>query len=82
MSDAETITIVVVGFFVLLALLVFLRLLFRKGPPHWNQFRIGVYLERVPNPEWEEWQETERLPGGKLFAPGDEPETKPFPPKP
>lgn len=57
MSDAETITAIIVGFFVLLAVLTFLRLLFRKGPPHWNQLRLGVYIERVPNPDWEEKEE-------------------------
>ena len=57
MSNGETITLAIVGFFVLLALLVFLRLLFRKGPPHWNQIRLGVYIERVPNPGWDEWEE-------------------------
>lgn len=57
MSDAETITTLIIGFFVLLAVLVFLRLLFRKGPPHWNQIRLGVYIERVPNPEAEDWDD-------------------------
>jgi hypothetical protein len=48
MSTAEWITAAVVGFFALLALLVFLRLLFRKGPPDWVEYRIGVYVERKP----------------------------------
>ena len=57
MSDSETITAIIVGFFVLLALLVFLRLLLRKGPPHWTQLRLGVYIERVPNYDDDDWEE-------------------------
>lgn len=48
MSTAEWVTVAVIGFFALLALLVFLRLLFRKGPPDWIEYRIGVYVERKP----------------------------------
>lgn len=81
MSDAETITALVVGFFVLLAVLLFLRLFFRKGPPHWNQLRLGVYIERVPNPEWEEWEETKRMSAGVVLPHEDEPPTKIMPPK-
>jgi hypothetical protein len=49
LSDASTITVTVTSFFLLLALLIFLRLLLRKGPPHWVQFRVGFYIERVPD---------------------------------
>ena len=55
MSDSVTITAILVGFAVLLMLLVFLRLLLRKGPPHWTQLRMGVYIERVPNDDEEEY---------------------------
>lgn len=48
MSTAEWITVAFIGFFALLALLVFLRLLLRKGPPDWIEYRIGVYVERKP----------------------------------
>ena len=48
MSTAEWITVGCIGFFALLALLVFLRLLLRKGPPDWVEYRIGVYVERKP----------------------------------
>lgn len=48
MDTATTITAIVVGFFLLLALLIFLRLLLRKGPPHWTELRIGFFIERVP----------------------------------
>lgn len=49
MSTGETIFYGVVGFFALLAVLVFLRLLLRKGPPHWSQLKIGFFIERTPN---------------------------------
>lgn len=48
MSTAEWITVGCIGFFALLALLVFLRLLLRKGPPDWVEYRVGVYVERKP----------------------------------
>ena len=47
-SDVE-ITLGVAAFFALLALLVFLRLLFRKEPPSWRVLRFGIYVERVPS---------------------------------
>jgi len=48
MSTAEWVTVGCIGFFALLALLVFLRLLLRKGPPDWVEYRVGVYVERKP----------------------------------
>jgi len=48
-STGEAIFFGLVGFFALLAILVFLRLLFRKGPPHWRTIKLGVYIERVPD---------------------------------
>jgi hypothetical protein len=51
MSTAEWVTAAVIGFFALLALLVFLRLIFRKGPPDWIEYRVGVYVERKPERE-------------------------------
>jgi len=50
-STVEWITVAVIGFFALLALLVFLRLLLRKGPPDWVEYRVGVYVERKPEKE-------------------------------
>jgi hypothetical protein len=51
LSDSVTITGTVAGFFVLLALLVFLRLILRNHPPDWRQIKVGVFLERVPDSE-------------------------------
>jgi hypothetical protein len=48
MSDPETITIVVIAFFVLIALLTFARLLLRKQPPSWRILRLGMFVERIP----------------------------------
>lgn len=48
MSTGEAIFLGTVAFFSLLAILVFLRLLLRKGPPHWTSLKLGVYIERVP----------------------------------
>jgi hypothetical protein len=50
-STAEWITAACIGFFALLSLLVFLRLLLRKGPPDWVEYRIGIYVERKPEKE-------------------------------
>ena len=49
MSTAGWITLAVIGFFALIAILVFLRLLFRKHPPDWTHIKMGVYIERVPS---------------------------------
>lgn len=57
MSTAEWITAAIVGFFALLALLVFLRLLFRQGPPDWIEYRVGFYVSRVPKFDDEEDEE-------------------------
>jgi hypothetical protein len=54
MTTGEMVFWGTVGFFSLLALLVFLRLTLRKGPPHWTQIRLGVYIERVPDLEEDE----------------------------
>ena len=68
MSTVEWITVAVIGFFALLALLVFLRLLLRKGPPDWVEYRIGVYVERKPEKEqlppttWQSEKSTAVLP--------------------
>jgi hypothetical protein len=72
MSTAEWVTAAVVAFFALLALLVFLRLLFRKGPPDWVEYRIGIYVERKP--------EKESLPP-TTYQPSSEQPTMAFPPK-
>jgi len=48
LSEAEWIPLSIAGFFAVLALLVFLRLLLRKGPPDWVEYRVGVYVERKP----------------------------------
>lgn len=57
MSDAETITLAVVGFFLVLALLTFARLLLRKAPPSYKRFRVGVFIERDFTREEEHDQE-------------------------
>ena len=45
-SQATQITAIVVGFFLLLALITFLRLILRKTPPIWRTMRIGFFVER------------------------------------
>jgi hypothetical protein len=45
-STASEITTVIVLFFVLMALLTFLRLLLRKAEPIWREIRLGVFIER------------------------------------
>jgi hypothetical protein len=49
LSKDVTITAIFVGFFVLLALLTFMRLLLRKSPPSWKKIRLGVFVEREPD---------------------------------
>ena len=51
MSTDVTITAIFVGFFVLLALLTFMRLLLRKTEPSWRRIRLGVFVERDPDRE-------------------------------
>ena len=46
MSDAETIVLTVVAFFVILALLTFARVILRRSPPSYRRFRVGVFVER------------------------------------
>lgn len=55
MSTTEIVTLAIAGFFIVLAILVFLRLLLRKGPPHWTELRIGFFVERVPEEDLEEF---------------------------
>ena len=52
LATSETITFSVVGFFVLIALLVFVRLLMRRTPPTWHLYRIGFFIERDLEPVW------------------------------
>jgi hypothetical protein len=58
-SQAEAITWSVIGFFALIALLVFLRALLRREPtpPRWLRYRIGVFLERDPKDDQEDEEE-------------------------
>jgi hypothetical protein len=51
-STSETITFSVVGFFVLIAVLVFIRLLMRRTPPTWHLWRVGFFIERDPQDAW------------------------------
>jgi len=48
MSTSAEITSVVAIFFVLMALLTFLRLILRKEEPLWRSIRLGVFIERTP----------------------------------
>ena len=48
LSAGDWVWVGLLGFFALLALLVFLRLVFRKGPPDWVEYRVGIYVERKP----------------------------------
>jgi hypothetical protein len=50
LSETETITLGVIGWFVLIGIFVLLRVLFRKepSPPSWQRFRIGFFVERDP----------------------------------
>ena len=59
-STSETITFSVVGFFVLIALLVFARLLIRRTPPTWRLYKIGFFIER--NPDKIDWPTRETPP--------------------
>jgi len=46
-STPTTITISVVGFFALIAILIFARLALRRTPPPTTRnFRVGVFIER------------------------------------
>jgi hypothetical protein len=49
LTTPETITFSVAGFFVLVALLVFVRLLMRRTPPTWRLYRFGIFIERSPD---------------------------------
>jgi hypothetical protein len=40
------ITLAVIAFFVILALLTFARLVLRRSPPTWRRIRLGVFVER------------------------------------
>jgi hypothetical protein len=49
LSDPVIITLAFAAFFLLLALLTFLRIVMRKAPPTWRRYRIGVFVERDPD---------------------------------
>jgi len=51
LSTGDYVWVGLLAFFALLALLVFLRLVFRKGPPDWVEYRVGIYVERKPERE-------------------------------
>lgn len=51
MSTDVTITAIFVGFFALLALLTFMRLLLRKKEPTWRRIKMGFFVERDPDRE-------------------------------
>jgi hypothetical protein len=46
LSDAQTIVTAVIGFLVIVALLVFARLMLAKVPPTYRRYRFGVFVER------------------------------------
>jgi hypothetical protein len=46
LSDVGTIVSAVVGFLVVVALLVFARLMLAKVPPTYRRYRFGVFVER------------------------------------
>jgi hypothetical protein len=48
LTDPVSITISVIGFFIVLVLFVFLRLVLRREPSpiSWRRFRIGFFVER------------------------------------
>lgn len=60
MSDDVTITLAVVGFFLVLALLTFARLLLRRTPPTYRRFRVGVFVERDDDPMYARRRDDER----------------------
>jgi hypothetical protein len=45
-SDVETITITVIAFFLVLALLTFARTILRRMPPTYRRLRVGIFVER------------------------------------
>jgi hypothetical protein len=51
LSEATQITISIGGFFIALALLALLRVIFRKdpSPPTWRRYRVGMFVERDPH---------------------------------
>jgi hypothetical protein len=49
LSQASTITSIVVGGVVIVAAFVLIRLLLRTNPPaRWRRMRVGVFVERDP----------------------------------
>jgi hypothetical protein len=45
-TDTETITLAVIGFFLVLALLAFARAILRRSGPAYRRLRVGVFVER------------------------------------
>lgn len=54
MDTSAWVTLAVSGFFALLALLVFVRLLTRKVEPVWREIRIGFFIERITQDDLDE----------------------------
>jgi hypothetical protein len=46
LAPVEAVTISIIGFFALIALLTFARIWLRKAPPSYRRFRVGVFVER------------------------------------
>ena len=51
MTTDVKIILILAGFFALLAMLTFMRLLLRREPPTWKRLRLGVFVERDPDEE-------------------------------
>ena len=50
MSAGTSVVAALAGFFLLIAALTVSRLLLRRTPPTWRRLRVGVFLERDPDP--------------------------------
>ena len=67
LATATEVTGVIAIFFLLLALMTVLRLVLRKEEPIWRALRVGFFVERLPERNWDE--EHERLPPTTYMPP-------------
>lgn len=46
LTDASTVTIIIVGFFVFLVLVAVARTVMRRDTPAYRRYRLGIFVER------------------------------------
>lgn len=51
LTNATTVTLSVAGAVVVIAVLVFLRVMLRRDAAGWRRFRVGFFVERDPPDE-------------------------------